>query len=122
MSKKIYESNLLLKNIIESINNLKGKDIISLDLRGIESSIFKYFIICTGNSNIHVNAIQKNITKNIANKLKEKPWHVEGEKTSDWILIDYSDIIVHIFQENIRQLYKLEELWGDAIITHHKIS
>lgn len=109
-------TNSLLKNIIEAIKGIKGVNIVSLDLRKIEEAICKYFIICTGSSNTHVNAIEKNIKKEVI----EKAWRTEGNIKTNWILIDYADIVVHIFNQEKRDFYNLEELWGDARITKHR--
>lgn len=120
MAKKLEKTTILLKNIINVIQDAKGKEIISLDLRKIESAICKYFIICTGTSSIHVKSIENKIKKTISQNLGEKPWHIEGNNISEWILIDYYDIIVHVFQENTRRFYNLEDFWGDAKFTKHK--
>jgi ribosome-associated protein len=113
---------ILLDNIISSIQEVKGKEIVSLNLQKTESTICKYFVICTGNSNTHVNAIERSIRNNISKKLKEKPYNIEGNKIAEWILLDYSDIIVHIFQKNIRLYYNLEDFWGDADCVNYKVS
>ncbi len=121
MTKDKYNTNILLKTIIKGIENMKGLDIVSLDLKKIETAICKYFIICTGSSNTHSESIQSNIKKEVSKLLKEKPWRVEGTSNSQWILMDYSDIVVHIFLKEVRDFYKLEELWGDAKIKKHNI-
>ena len=120
MAKKLEKTTILLKNIINVIQDAKGKEIISLDLRKIESAICKYFIICTGTSSIHVKSIENKIKKTISQNLGEKPWNTEGNNISEWILIDYYDIIVHVFQEKTRRFYNLEDFWGDAKFTNHK--
>lgn len=120
MAKKLDETNILLENIVNAIQDVKGKQIVSLDLRKLDSAICKYFIICTGTSNTHVNSIESNIKKTIAKDLGEKPWHIEGNNVGEWVLMDYSDIVVHIFQEKIRDFYKIEQFWGDAEITNYK--
>ena len=91
MVKKIDTTNILLKNIIDAIKDVKGNEIISLDLKKIESAICKYFVICTGTSGTHVNAIEGNIKKSISKDLGEKPSHTEGNNAGEWILIDYFD-------------------------------
>ena len=110
------QTNRLRKNIVNAIKDIKGLNIISLNLIDIEEAICKYFIICTGSSNTHVNSIEKNIKK----KVKESPWKTEGKTNTNWILMDYIDIVVHIFSKEKREFYKLEELWGDAKITKHR--
>ena len=122
MTKKINKPNILLKNIIIAIQKIKGKDIVSLDLSQIDSAICKYFVICTGSSNTHVNAIEGSIRKYISKEGGEKPCHIEGSSSSEWILIDYSDIVIHIFQEKTRIFYNLEEFWGDANFINYKAS
>ena len=114
MAKKIDATNILLENIIDAIKDVKGDKIISLDLRKLDSSISKYFVICTGTSSTQVNAIEGNIKKTISKDLGEKPFHTEGNGIGEWILMDYSDIIVHIFQEKTRNFYNIEDFWGDA--------
>tara|TARA_B100001758_G_C18416862_1_gene620782 strand:+ start:11919 stop:12278 length:360 start_codon:yes stop_codon:yes gene_type:complete len=119
MAKKLDETNILLENIINVIQNVKGKELISLDLRRIESAICKYFVICTGTSSTHVNSIESSLKKTIAKNLGEKPWNVEGNNIGEWVLMDYSDIIVHILQDKTRCFYKIEEFWGDAVLTNY---
>jgi ribosome-associated protein len=120
MAKELDETNILLENIITAIQNVKGKEIISLDLRKIDSAICKYFVICTGTSSTHVNSIEGNIKKTISQDLGEKPWHIEGNNVGEWVLMDYSDIMVHVFQEKTREFYKIEEFWGDAKFINYK--
>jgi len=122
MAKKIDKTNILLENIINAIQDVKGNKIISLDLKKIDSAICKYFVICTGTSNTHVSAIEGSIKKSIAKDTGEKPWHVEGNITGEWVLMDYSDIVVHIFQEKIREFYNIEDFWGDAKFINYKAS
>src|SRR5690554_1501066 len=74
-----------------------------------------YFIICNGTSRTHVNAIANSIEKSVSKKLKEKPWHVESSTNSEWILIDYVNVVVHVFQKHTREFYDIEGLWGDAV-------
>ena len=120
MAKKIDATNILLENIIDAIQDVKGQDIISLDLRKLDSAICKYFVICTGTSNTQVKAIEGSIKKTISKDLGEKPFHIEGTNIGEWILMDYSDIIVHIFQEKTRAFYNIEDFWGDAEFKTYK--
>ena len=119
MVTETYNTDILLQTILQGIKDVKGLDIISLNLKRIETAICKYFIICTGSSNTHVNAIELNIRKKVAKELQEKPWHTEGKSSAEWILMDYTDIVIHIFQKEIREFYKLEEFWGDAEVINH---
>lgn len=104
----------LLEVIIESIREKKGKKIVSIDLRKIENSIFDYFIICHGTSTTHVSAISDNIEIKPKELLGIKPAHVEGIQNSLWVLLDFSGVVVHIFLEEQRAFYRLEDLWADG--------
>ena len=115
-NRKLDESDILLDNIIKGIQDVKGKDITILDLRKIETSVCKHFVICSGSSNTQVSSISDSIRKLVSKDTGEKPWNTEELNTSDWILIDYSDIVVHVFQQKVRDFYNLEDLWGDADI------
>ena len=114
--RKLDVSDILLETIINGIQEVKGKDISTLDLTKIETAVCKYFVICSGTSSTHVSSISENIRKFVSKEIKEKPWSTEGKDTSEWVLMDYSDIVVHVFQNQIREFYNLEDLWGDAEI------
>ncbi len=114
MQKKQAETDQLITQIILGIEDVKGQDIEILDLRDIENTVCDYFIICNGTSNTQVNAIVNSIQKSVGKSLKEKPWHVEGSENAEWILMDYIDVVVHVFQKHIREFYDIEGLWGDA--------
>ncbi len=101
--------------IIEGIRQKKGKDIVIIDLKNIMHSPCSFFVICTATSKTHINAITNNIEKLLLEKLKLKAWNQEG-RSSNWRLIDYLDIVIHVLKEETREYYKLEELWGDGII------
>ena len=117
MSKrKLDVSDILLETIIEGILEVKGIDTSILDLKKIETAVCKYFVICSGTSNTHVSSIANSVKKIVSKEIQEKPWHIEGLNTSEWVLIDYSDIVVHVFQEETREFYRLEDFWGDAEI------
>lgn len=107
----------LIDQIVSSIQDVKGEDIMIFDLSEIENSVAETFIICTGNSNTQVNAISGSVEKKVRNELGERPWHVEGTENAMWVLVDYISVVVHIFQRETRSYYDLEELWGDAKIT-----
>lgn len=117
MTKKPINTDVLLANIIKGIEEVKGNDIEILDLREIDTAVSEYFIICNGNSNTQVNAIVNSIQKTVSKELKDKPWHVEGTDNGEWVLMDYVNIVVHVFQKHIREFYNIEGLWGDAKIT-----
>lgn len=117
MAKKKSNSDELISKIITGVENVKGIDISLLDLRDIENTACSYFIVCSGSSNTHVNAIVSSVQKTVSKELREKPFHTEGLKNSEWVLIDYVNIVVHVFQKPIREYYNIEELWGDAKTT-----
>jgi len=114
MTKKEKNTDLLITNIIKGIEEIKGQDIEILDLREIENTVTDYFIICNGTSNTQVNAIVSSVQKIVSKALKEKAWHIEGSDNSEWILMDYVHVVVHVFQKHIRDFYDIEGLWGDA--------
>lgn len=113
MNKKV-DSKTLIDTIVDSILDLKGEDVVVLDLREIENAFCEYFIICNGNSNTHVSSIAASVEKKVRNATKERPWHVEGTDNAQWILMDYTNVIVHVFQKEFREYYDIESLWGDA--------
>lgn len=113
MSKKV-DSKTLIDTIVDSILDLKGEDVVVLDLREIENAFCEYFIICNRNSNTHVSSIAASVEKKVRNATKERPWHVEGNDNAQWILMDYTNVIVHVFQKEYREYYDIESLWGDA--------
>ncbi|NHN25163.1 ribosome silencing factor [Flavobacterium jejuense] len=107
----------LVVNIIKGIEDVKGADIDILDLREIDNTVCDYFIVCNGNSNTQVVAIANSIQKVVSKELKEKPWHIEGLENGEWVLMDFVNVVVHVFQTHIREYYNIESLWGDAKIT-----
>ena len=106
----------LVDEILYGIEDLKGVDVHIMDLSKISNTVCKFFILCTGTSNTHVAAIANSVKKNVSKKLKEKPYGMEGIENQEWVLIDYVDVVVHIFQSEIREFYDIENLWGDAKI------
>jgi ribosome-associated protein len=116
ITKKI-NTDALISMIIKGIEEVKGNDIDILDLREIDNTASDYFIICSGNSNTQVNAIVGSIQKIVSKELKDKPWHIEGSDNAEWVLMDYVNVVVHVFQTHIREYYDIEGLWGDAKIT-----
>ena len=117
MAKKQSNADQLIAVILSGIEDVKGKDINILDLREIENTVCDYFIICEGTSNTQVNAIVNSIQKKVSKELKDKPWHIEGSDNAEWVLMDYVNVVVHVFQKHIREYYDIESLWGDAKTT-----
>lgn len=106
--------------IVDGMLEKKAHKVTILDLRKLKTSMADYFIICHAPSDKQVNAIADSVEETVRKKVGEKPWHVEGRELSEWILMDYFDIVVHIFKEEKRDFYGIEELWSDADITEVK--
>ena len=117
MQNKKASTDELIALILQGIEDVKGHDITLLDLREIENTVCDYFIICNGTSNTQVNAIVGSIHKTVSKAIRDKPWHVEGQDNSEWVLMDYVNVVVHVFQKHIREFYDIEGLWGDAKFT-----
>lgn len=106
--------------VVHGIQEKKGNDIIRLDLRNINSSVADYFIICHADSSMQVKAIADSVEKEVYLASGQHPVHKEGFQHADWILLDYIDIVVHIFRTDKRSHFGIEELWGDAAIEEYK--
>ncbi len=106
--------------IIESIQDIKGKNIVKLDLRALEDAPAEYFIICEGDSNTQVKALADNIQRRIKEEYGLLPSHVEGTRNALWICIDYFSTVVHVFYRETRTFYELEDLWSDAAFTEYE--
>ncbi|PLX13557.1 MAG: ribosome silencing factor [Marinilabiliales bacterium] len=120
IKEKKSETKKLLSKVVSSIQDKKGKDIISIDLSKIDNSITNYFVICSASSTTQADAIYDEIMEKVHVDLNIKPFHREGYENSEWILIDYFDLVVHIFLEDVRNFYKLEDLWADGIIKRYQ--
>lgn len=118
MAKKKTGTESLKKLVVEAILNKKGRDIVSLDLRKINDAAADYFIITHGDSSTQVKAIFDSIVKDAAENGMQ-PYHSEGGKNSEWIIVDFVDVVVHVFHRDKRDFYALEELWSDAKLTKH---
>ncbi len=114
MAKENKNPDQLISLIVKGIEEVKGENINIIDLRTIDNTVCDYFVICDGNSNTQVNAITGSIQKTVSKAIKEKPWHIEGENNATWVLMDYINVVVHIFQKETREFYDIENLWGDA--------
>lgn len=122
MTKENTNADHLISVIINGIEDVKGQHINILDLREIENTVCDYFIVCEGTSNTQVNAIVNSIQKKVSKDTKDKPWHIEGSDNAEWVLMDYVNVVVHVFQKHIREYYDIESLWGDAKTTEIKTS
>ncbi len=115
MNKKKNQSSLALKEaVIKGMQELKAKDIVCIDLRDIRGAVADFFIISHGDSNTHVEGISRSVFDMTNKTLGEKPWHEEGKSNAEWLLLDYVDVVAHIFQHEARDFYQIEELWADA--------
>jgi len=108
----------LLDAIVEGMKERKAKNITILNLKGIENRVSDYFVICDADSNTHVNSIADSIEETVEKLNGERAFHTEGQQNGEWILIDYINIVAHVFQREFRDHYNLEGLWGDAEITN----
>jgi ribosome-associated protein len=105
--------------IVDSITDIKGKDIVKLDLRDLDDGPTDFFIICNGESNTQVRAIAENIKKRLKQEAGLPPSHYEGQQNARWICLDYFTTVVHVFYPETREFYGLEELWSDAVCTEY---
>lgn len=110
-------SEKLVEVITSAMEDIKAHKITVMDLREIENSICQFFVISHGNSNTHVSSIAQLVEKSVKEVLSEQVFRKEGYRNSEWILLDFSNVVVHVFQEHVRNFYNLEALWADAKIT-----
>ena len=121
VKKKIGNLSTYLSEIaVQGIQEKKGNDIVRLDLRELNSSVSDYFIICSANSSTQVKAIADSVEEEIYKNTQTDPWRKEGQESAEWIILDYFDIVVHIFKTEKREFYGIEDLWGDAQTTSYK--
>lgn len=116
-TKKLNEVSVLAELAVEGIREKKGNDIVTLDLRNVKNSVTDYFIICHAESTTQVSAIARSVEEEIYKATGEDPWHKEGYQNCEWILLDYVNIVVHIFQKEKRDFYSVESLWADAEVS-----
>ena|SRR6185437_10864854 len=119
-NKSISESSQISEAAVHGIQEKKGNDIIRLDLRNIHSSVADYFVICHADSATQVRAIANSVEEEIYKALKLEPLRKEGLENCEWILLDYFDVVIHIFRTDKREYYGVEDLWGDAEIKFYK--
>ena len=120
-TKKIVHQDTLLETIIDAVKDKKGKDIVSIDLRMLSGRVCDYFVICHADTGVHVHAITRGIEEHVRVFLSEKPFSKEGIANSQWVLLDYVTVVVHIMQTQYRGYYNLEGLWADAKILKHDV-
>lgn len=117
-TKKEVSSDVLSDWVVEGMLEKKATNVVVMDLRGIKHAVADYFVICSGNSDTQIDAISQSIEAEIHKKSKQNPWKREGQQNKEWILLDYIDVVAHVFNKEKRIFYGLEELWGDAKITY----
>jgi ribosome-associated protein len=119
-NKGVKESAYISELAIFGIQEKKGNEIVRLDLRNVFSSVTDYFVVCHADSSTQVKAIANSVEDEIYKATREEPWRKEGLQYGEWILLDYIDVVVHIFRTDKREFYGVEELWGDADIKFYK--
>lgn len=117
--KKKFSSEALCDLVINGIQEKKGFDIVKLDLRKVPGAITDFFIICSGGSDTQIGAIADSVDEEVYKASQELPWHKEGFSNKEWILLDYVNVVVHIFRKDRREFYDLESLWGDADFAYY---
>lgn len=104
--------------VVRGMQEKKGQDIVVMDLRNVKNAICDYFVLCSGTSDTQIDAISTSIEEEVYKASKQDPWHREGKTNREWILLDYVDVVAHVFKKDRREFYDLEQLWGDAEIHH----
>lgn len=120
IKKNTNVSTYLSEIAVHGIQEKKGNDIVRLDLRELNSAVSDYFVICNANSTTQVKVIADSVEDEIYKLTQTHPWKKEGQQNAEWIILDYLDIVVHIFITDKREFYGIEELWGDAEATTYK--
>lgn len=115
--KKGKGSEKLCDAIVKGMQEKKAIDIVVLDLRKVKNAVADFFVICSGGSDKQLDAITQSVDEEVYKTVKENPWHVEGKNNKEWMLLDYFDVVAHIFRKDRREFFALEKLWGDAEIT-----
>jgi ribosome-associated protein len=116
---RLTKNSKILKTIIHAIQEKKGENIVSLDLRKIPEAVADFFIICEATNNTQLKAIADFIEEEVKLKCGEPPYKHEGRQAQQWILIDYVNVVVHVMLPEPRKFYRLEEMWSDAAVTEH---
>ena len=109
-------SEKLSEIIVKGMQEKKATDIVVMDLRKVRNAVADFFVICSGNSDKQLDAIADSVDEEVFKALKENPWHTEGKNNKEWMLLDYIDVVAHVFRKDRRDFYALERLWGDADI------
>ena len=118
---RLNKNSKIFKTIIKAIQEKKGEDIVSLDLRKIHEAVADFFVICQANNQPQIRAITDFVEEEVKKKCGELPFHYEGKQNMQWVIIDYVNIVVHIMMPEQRKFYKLEEMWSDAELEEHNL-
>jgi len=118
---RLNKNSKIFKTIIKAIQEKKGDQIVSLDLRKIHEAVADFFIICQANNQPQIRAITDFVDEEVRKKCNESPYHNEGKENMQWVIIDYVNIVVHIMMPEQRKFYKLEEMWSDADLEEHNL-
>ncbi|MEQ8243637.1 ribosome silencing factor [Fulvivirga sp.] len=116
VNKDFTPSEKLSEAVVKGMQEKKASDIVVMDLRKVKNAVADYFVICSGSSDTQIDAIAESIDEVVFKSLKQNPWHQEGKTNKEWLLIDYVDVVAHVFKKDKREFYSLENLWGDATI------
>jgi ribosome-associated protein len=116
---RLTQRSKIIKTIIAAIQEKKGMNIISLDLRKINEAVADFFIICEAGNQPQIKAIAENVEYQVKMKCDEDPYHHEGYQSLQWVLVDYVNVVVHVMLTENRKFYKLEEMWSDAVSDKH---
>ena len=116
---RLTQRSKIIKTIIAAIQEKKGENIISLDLRKINEAVADFFIICEAGNQLQIKAIGENVEEKVWKKCNERQYHHEGYQSLQWVLVDYVNVVVHIMLTESRKFYKLEEMWSDAESRNH---
>jgi ribosome-associated protein len=114
--RKVADSELLSNVIVRGMQEKKAGDIVVMDLRKLKNAVADFFVVCSGNSDKQIDAIADSIDEEVSKSIKENPWHVEGKNNKEWMLLDYINVVAHVFKKDRREFYAIERLWGDAEI------
>ncbi len=116
-NKRTKNTSNLVEAIIAGIREKKGNDIVDIDFAKLQNSVCQHFVVCDAESNTQVDAIANSVREIVKERLSERVHRYEGMDNSQWVLLDYVDVVVHIFQKESREFYNLEDLWADGEIT-----
>jgi ribosome-associated protein len=117
-TKKDISSQELAQLVVKGMQERKAQNIVLMDMRNVKNAFTDFFVVCSGTSETQIDAISESVDKEVWEASKQHPRSMEGKANREWILVDYYDVIVHVFKKDRREFYKLEELWGDAEFTY----